>query len=240
MRRLNPSGHHVSTAALAPVLLFQGHHARRRTLKLPEAAGQRFGRCGEGPPLKVLILGDSAAAGVGSEHQQEALSGQLANNLCEYFEVAWTVFAKTGATTRSTLHDLHRLSSDKFDVVVTSLGVNDVTSGMTVRRWLSLQSELRSRLRDELGVRRMVVSGLPLMAIFPALPQPLRWHLGARAKLFNRKLGEDLVDQADCDFLKIDFFDNVDQLAIDGFHPGPKAYSVWGKLAADLIAKECS
>ena len=32
--------------------------------KLPEAAGERRGESGEGSPLRLLILGDSAAAGV--------------------------------------------------------------------------------------------------------------------------------------------------------------------------------
>ncbi|MFX6190184.1 hypothetical protein ABTF51_19795, partial [Acinetobacter baumannii] len=46
---------------LAPVLLAQGMHVRRRIPRLPEAAGARAGAVGEGRPLRLLIAGDSAA-----------------------------------------------------------------------------------------------------------------------------------------------------------------------------------
>ncbi len=57
--------HALVTAALAPLLLWQGRHVRRVTPRLPEAAGPRAGTTGHGPPLRLLVLGDSAAAGVG-------------------------------------------------------------------------------------------------------------------------------------------------------------------------------
>jgi lysophospholipase L1-like esterase len=236
---MNLAGHHISTAALAPVLLFQGLNARRGALKLPEPAGERTGECGQGKSLRLLILGDSAAAGVGAAHQHAALSGQIAQELSEHFHVRWRLFARTGETTRSTLNRIQRLSSKKFDIAVTSLGVNDVTSGARVKRWLSLQSELRTRLRTDLGIQRIVVSSLPMMDRFPALPQPLRWHLGARARLFNQRLAEDLAVESDCTFLRIDAIENFDLMAEDGFHPGPKAYSIWGSLAADVIKRDC-
>ena len=67
--------------ALAPILLWQGHKVRQRTLRLPEASGARAGILGQGLPLRLLLLGDSAAAGVGVSRQEEALAGQLAAQL---------------------------------------------------------------------------------------------------------------------------------------------------------------
>jgi len=53
--------------ALAPLLIAQAIGTRRRALVLPEAAGARDGRAGDGDgaPLHLLIAGDSSAAGVG-------------------------------------------------------------------------------------------------------------------------------------------------------------------------------
>ena len=74
-------------ALAAPLLLVQGKYVRRVTPKLPEAAGAREGErrlrdAGGGPAsLRVLITGDSSAAGVGTQHQDEALPGQLADAL---------------------------------------------------------------------------------------------------------------------------------------------------------------
>ena len=65
------------TLSLAPFLILQGRHVRRITPRLPEPDGARAGQAGSGQPLRLLIVGDSAAAGVGVSTQQDALSGQL-------------------------------------------------------------------------------------------------------------------------------------------------------------------
>ena len=47
---------------LAPWLIWQGRKVRKNTLRLPEAAGPREGQQGSGTSLRLLVLGDSAAA----------------------------------------------------------------------------------------------------------------------------------------------------------------------------------
>ena len=74
---------HLGLAAAlpcAPLLLWQGRRVRRDTPKLPEAEGPRDGIAGAdrpGRPLRLLIVGDSSAAGVGASVQDEALAGRL-------------------------------------------------------------------------------------------------------------------------------------------------------------------
>ena len=113
---------------LSPVLLLQAVITKWRTPNLSEPPGPREGITGEGPPIRLLVIGDSAAAGVGADHQDEALAGQLVKRLAGHFCVDWKLEAVTGATTASTLKSLTHLGEGKYDVVVTSLGVNDVTS----------------------------------------------------------------------------------------------------------------
>ena len=132
--------HLLATVALGPLLLLQGRWVRRVTPVLPEAPGPREGRAGEGPPLRLLILGDSAAAGVGAPAQAEALAGQLASRLAPRFDLRWTLVARTGDTTRDALQTLATMPGERFDVVVTSLGVNDVTSGRSPTRWMADQA----------------------------------------------------------------------------------------------------
>ena len=166
----------VLTAALAPVLIAQGRRVRRAVPKLPEPPGERTGVRGRGEPLRVLIVGDSSAAGVGASHQQQALLGQLVATLSSRFRVQWTLFAKTGYTTACALRALDALDGQTFDVAMTVLGVNDVTSGMSRMTWIRQQTRLRHRLRTELGVAQLLVSGLPPMGGFPALPNPASSH----------------------------------------------------------------
>jgi len=54
---------------------------RLTVLRLPEALGERSGCCGGGNKLNLLIIGDSAAVGVGVDKQSDALASQLAEKL---------------------------------------------------------------------------------------------------------------------------------------------------------------
>lgn len=226
-------GHHFATAMLGPLLLLQGRAARRRIPRLPEPPGERQGTAGNGPPLSLLITGDSAAAGVGAAHQRSALLGHVVAGLATRYTVDWTLQAVTGATTESTLKKLKSIGGKQYDVVLTSLGVNDITGGINRSRWRQQQGELRRLLRNQFHSRLLVVSGLPPVDSFPALPQPLRWYLGRRARQFDRDLQQDVSRDPSATFLSLDMPRDHRLMASDGFHPGPKAYEVWGKNAAE-------
>jgi len=228
--------HAVATIALGPVLLAQGKRVRRRVPTLPEPPGARAGLVGEGPALRLLILGDSAAAGVGAASQDEALAGQLAVALAPTFRLQWRLFAFTGATTGQVLRRLEADPPEACDVVLTSLGVNDVTGRLPLDAWRRRQERLVDLLRERLGARRILLSGLPPMHRFPALPQPLRWYVGSRARDFNRVLAEIAASRTGCEFLALDHeMMDVSAMASDGFHPGPPIYALWAQEAARRI-----
>ncbi len=225
----------LATVLLGPVLLCQGRSVRRRVPRLPEPPGAREGVAGRGPALRILITGDSAAAGVGAPHQDQALLGQLVSRLSRLHRVEWTLDALTGATTASTTARLRRLDPCRYDVAVTSLGVNDVTSGVRRSRWRGQQAELRSLLRERFAASRIVVSGLPPVDGFPSLPQPLRWYLGSRARQFSRDLEKDVTAEPGCRFVDLRFAEDTGLMAADGFHPGPAIYAGWAQRVADLV-----
>lgn len=228
-------GHAFATVALGPLLLVQGKLARARTPLLPEPPGARRGTLGQGPPLRLLVVGDSSAAGVGAEHQDDALLGRIVEALATERSVSWHLEARTGATTPGTLRHLARLDPEPFDVAVTSLGVNDVVNGVRRDAWLEDQRRLRQVLRERFGVRRLVVSGFPPVHGFPALPQPLRWYLGRRCRELDRAIESELLAESDADFLPVGFDMDVTAMASDGFHPGPQVYAAWGRGVAELI-----
>ena len=72
---------------LIPALLIQGYEVKKNTLRLPEPDGNRQGTIGAGNPLSILILGDSAAAGVGVQIQEDALLGLVLKQLKNQYEV---------------------------------------------------------------------------------------------------------------------------------------------------------
>jgi lysophospholipase L1-like esterase len=231
---------HLALLGLAPILLLQGRRVRRATPRLPEAAGPRSGESGAGGargPLRVLILGDSAAAGVGVRHQREALAGRLAQALGGERPLRWALWARTGDDLATLLAQLRARPAVVFDVAVVSIGVNDVTGRTPLPRWRSGLHELCTLLQGKFGVRQLLLTALPPMHRFPALPQPLRWVLGLRARELDRAL--DRVAQAlpGCERLALPALEGAGAVAADGFHPGAAAYEAWALAAAAAIRR---
>lgn len=224
----------IEKLLLAPVLLVQGLHVRRSIVRLPEPEGKRQGCLGQGPALRLMILGDSAAAGVGAEHQLDALSGQLAKHLSQRFTLNWKLVARTGETTSS----IHALLDDEaaqpVDVIVISLGVNDVTSGKSSSTFIRQTKMLIDRLEANYSPTQIIFTGLPPMGHFPALPNPLRWYLGRQSQRFDRALQETIAAMG-YDYLPLDMAPDPHLIAKDGFHPGPPVYELWAKELADRI-----
>ena len=225
----------ITVLALAPVLLAQGLRVRRATPRLPEPPGERNGTAGSGPSLRLLIAGDSAAAGVGAPDQVSALSGQLLANLTPRFRVAWRLVARTGNRIRDVIDQLEGDPRDTFDVAVISIGVNDVTGGTSTTRWLALQQQLAQLLASRFGVRRTLLCAIPPMQAFPALPNPLAWYLGRRAAQLNRASNEWARQDRRCEFVESALPLEKNLIAPDGFHPGPAAYRAWGRHLAERI-----
>ena len=236
-RRAEPRLAMMAAALLSPLLLAQGLATRRSVPRLPEPPGAREGTTGIGTPLRLLVLGDSAAAGVGARHQDQALLGQLVSRLREDFCVSWRRQAATGNTTAAVLDWLDAETPQQFDVAITSLGVNDVTGLVPRARWRRRQAELRALLKAKFGVRILLISGLPPLHGFPALPQPLRWVLGARATQLNQDLERDIAAEEDARFLNLRFTADATLMASDGFHPGPGVYAEWAARVASHIRR---
>ena len=233
--------HLAATVVLGPLCFLQGNYVRRITQVLPEPPGAREGTQGSGPPLRLLVLGDSAAAGVGAATQEKGLAGQLVAFLSPKFTVSWKIIAKTGATTTDTLRHLASVEGESFDVIVTSLGVNDLTTGYQRRSWLRNQSTLINLLKSKFDARLILLSGLPPMHLFPSLPQPLRWYMGQGARHFNAGLHGLVQARNDCRIFSVDVSRRMDELvmknfASDGFHPGPVFYTTWAEHLAETIS----
>ncbi len=233
---------------LAPVLIWQGRRVRRDTPKLPEADGPRTGldnankidkphEPGEPKqPLRLLILGDSSAAGVGASHQGEALSGQLRACLTSTIAVPlhWRLVARTGIATGEALSLLDEAMPDqpqRFDIALVALGVNDVTALRGVSRWLADVDRVCARLRERHSVKQLIWSGLPPMHRFPALPQPLRTVMGLHARALDRALAAHFSRDGSANWRRHIAMPLMPEGAVasDGFHPGPLAYARWAQ-----------
>lgn len=221
----------------APLLIGQALRIRRIAQSLPEAAGPRRGTLGQGPRLRLALIGDSSAAGVGVDQQSEALAGQVAHALAADFTVDWQLNALTGATTTSTLSRLEAAQPEAIDVVVIVLGVNDATRLIPSATWVRHQNRLLDRTKALYDQKLTVFSAMPPLDQFPLLPQPLRWTLGRHAARMAQRRLTWLKTQSGCVHLPFDLDPDPALMATDGFHPSAKLYALWGaQLAAKITA----
>ncbi|MDN5565245.1 MAG: SGNH/GDSL hydrolase family protein [Psychrobacter sp.] len=257
---------------LAPIYLYQGRKVKRDTLRLPEPEGIRCGRVmlnaalnshnDNQQTLSLMIVGDSAAAGVGSQTQQEALAGKLipalqqqalANKAFgqEFDELSWSVQATTGHTSFDILRRLYILAkpSQPLDVMVLSAGVNDTTANVSTAAWQQQLESIIAIAQRKFGVKHLVFTRLPQMAQMPALPAPLSHFIGAKATKLDEILQQVCADHNGVTYMSTDFARMLDEhangnpidisvmFADDGFHPSSLMYGYWAQQLAELIVE---
>ena len=230
----------AATIALIPALVIQGNRVKKNTLRLPEPEGAREGQTGTGNKLSLLILGDSAAAGVGVEHQDDALLGAILHELKNNFEIDWKLQAKTGDTSSKVIHALDQIEVQHYDVIITSVGVNDVTKLMPADIWIQKQEQLYSKIQQKFSPKLIIAAGVAPLTMFPAIPNSLAWLFGQYAKYMNQQLEKFVNQQVNMQWIEYDIEKyramNL-QMAADGFHPSKEVYTLWGQEVAGKIRK---
>ena len=231
--------------ALSPLLVAQALRTRARVPRLPEAGGAREGTHGRGPTrLRLLIAGDSSAAGVGVATQDDALAGQLVPLLAQQCRarVQWQLQARSGLTTAQTLQLLRDETLPVIDLAVVVTGVNDVVDQVASHHATHARARIANLLRNRTGVQHVVFCPLPPVHEFPALPQPLRWMAGADARRHNRALAAwareraaQLGDVSTPDLAQVHL--TPQNMADDGFHPGAPVYRAVAVALADHIVR---
>ena len=224
--------------ALSPLLVAQGVITRARLPRLPEAEGPRSGRVGRGPRLRLLVAGDSSAAGVGVATQREALAAPLAALLAQQrgARVDWQLLARSGLNTAELLALLQAEPDLQADLAVIVTGVNDVTGQVPSQRAAAQRESLANVLRNGAGVQHVAFCPLPPVHAFPGLPQPLRWVAGSDAQRHNRALQDWVATRQDVSCVPIAYSLDPAHAASDGFHPGAGAYRQCVQAIAEHLA----
>ena len=215
---------------LLPVSAVQGLWLRHNAVRLPEASGTRSGVCGRGEILQLLALGDSIIAGVGTGTIEQSLPVQFADALAEtrLCSVHWNVKGANGADISDLRHSINQLHPEQqADVILISIGVNDVTGLSSTRYWRFQLDQLMLELREKWPQADVIFAGLPPMHRFPLPPQPLRFTLGQRAATLDMIAAGIISRQAGMLHIPTDINPLEQDFCADGFHPSAESCSNW-------------
>jgi lysophospholipase L1-like esterase len=139
----------------------------------PDATGW-YGRGRQGPALRVVLLGDSGAAGYGVDRVVETPGALLASGLAERADrrVHLRELAVVGARSSDLVSQIDRALPTEPHLAVILIGANDVTHSVLPSQSVRHLSEAVRRLRDA-GVE-VVVGTCPDLGTVTPIPPPLK------------------------------------------------------------------
>jgi lysophospholipase L1-like esterase len=222
---------------LAPLAVGQGLWTRRHALRLPPVLEDTAAGAipGDQPAVRLLVVGESTAVGVGATRPDAALAPRLAEALArrQGRAVRWQVVGENGIRAAGLAAKLARHRELlAADVAVVLLGAND-TSGLTgLGRWQRDLGDVLELLRERCG--RILVAPVPPFHLFRLLPHPLRWLLGHRG-LALCAARRALAEPGRVIVMEGDFPTERRYLATDGYHPSDLAYDVWARQIKEII-----
>ena len=234
---------------LAPIAVGQGLWTRRNAVRLPPVledtatgvqpaplSGAVAGNVSDDQsPLRLLVVGESTAVGVGATRPDAALAPRLAAALQreQARPVHWQVVGENGIRAAGLTQKLHR-HRDLLaaDVAVVLLGANDTSGLSSIRRWRRDLGSVLSLLGER--CERIFVAPVPPFHLFRLLPYPLRWLLGHRG-LALCDARRTLARPRRVIVMEGEFPTEPSYLASDGYHPSDVAYETWANQIAEVI-----
>jgi lysophospholipase L1-like esterase len=232
----------AGAALTAAVLALEAWLATRRAYlpaaSAPQVEGE-FGEAAGGAPLRLALIGDSCAAGVGVQSVAETVGGRLAARLAgEGRRVRLSGAAIAGSRTGDLGPQVSRALLGRPDVAVVLIGANDALHASplpVVRRHLG---DAVRRLRGA-GVN-VVVGTCPDLGAARAFAQPLRSLLAVR----SRQLASAQADAVRAgggvpvDLAALTgsvFRADPGTLSADRFHPSADGYRLWAEAMLPAV-----
>ncbi len=228
----------LAAIILSPILIVQSRRLRRDIPRLPDAALPWAGSLPGPRPVKLLVLGDSTAAGVGAEAQAAALCGNLARNIRERFGrgTDWRAVGRNGATALDIMTDyLDEAKGAAADLVFLSIGANDAL-GLRSRRAFRRDVVAIARAMREANPHALIlVSLMPRFDRFAALPQPLKWNLALHASSLDDGARGGVERMPGVFAIPKPIPYTPEFWASDRFHPSAEGYRQWIDFAMESV-----
>lgn len=187
----------------------------------------------------VVVLGDSTAQGIGAATPGDTFGARVAQRLATEGRAVHVVnLGVSGAGVEDVLEQqLPRLGALEPDLVLLSVGANDVTGWTTRRHYLNRMDAILNGIAGT-GAR-VAVLNVPAIVTAPLLPLPARWIFDVRTHRFNDGL-RSLASRSEVVALapvyeetREPFERDHTHFAADLYHPSSKGYALW----ADVVSR---
>lgn len=223
----------VASAATLSVLVAQAWETKRRIgprRTVPPYADGRYGR-GEGTSIRLAVLGDSGAAGLGAQHPDQTMGAVLARGLSELSgrTVVLSNHAVVGAQTKNLPDQITRALWTRPHIAMIMIGANDLTHAVPLTVSARRLRAAVARLRE--AGTQVVVATCPDLGSVQPFPQPLRTVARRRSRALAQAQRAATVAAggravALGDLLGPEFDARPDVMfAADRFHPSPAGYA---------------
>lgn len=205
---------------------FRARTREQRTWCYPDGPTEvRVAGC---DPARILVIGDSAAAGCGVLLHELGLAGHLARHVAEHTDrgVVVTVAAGPAASARSTLARLHSLDLGSYDVIVLMLATTDALCLTPRRSWRRSMTALVEALAS-VDTASVFVTSAASMHLARSLSPFARRLTGRHTRLLNRETYRICRDAG----TPMVFLDAANDL-------NPLTYARWGRRLGDRTSDD--
>ena len=229
---------------LVPVYVWQGLQTRRRVPRMVPPAGVTSGCLGttavSDAEVKLLVIGDSSAAGVGVDQIGDSLGPKLAERIAALtgLSVFWRAAGANSAISAEIRdHVVPNLTREAFTHIVLMIGTNDAKNFHGGRRFKKSFGSLLYAMKAKWPEARIVWSPPVDLKRVPALPPALAHVLELRARIV-RKIGARLC--AERGAIVATTLPRVEPAGFshDGFHASAEGYAYYANhLVSYVIGK---
>ena len=242
--------HLLKSIPFLPIIYFQGKKIKKEIQFLPEAKDPEGSmNINSDQTLKVLFIGESSFAGVGSDFHKNSFAGHFSRELSAAFtyNIDWKVYAKTGYNVEK-VHQriIPKIIETQCDLVVIGIGANDSFEFTQPKKWLENIQLLIDTLRNKFPETPISFAQLPTIEAFPALTKEMQFVLGNHKDLLAQYLYCQASKNKNIYFPtnKVDIQkwmkllnDNqtISDFFSDGIHPSELTYKMWAKESVQFL-----
>lgn len=229
----------ISWLAL-PVYIWQGLSLRRGIDRLnPPEEQNVLPVKGKGKPYKILLIGDSSAAGVGVDDIHDSLGGQIVKLLAKATSRPIEIrIAGCNSATAGELRDftVPNIEHAPYTHVILNVGTNDAKNFHTGKRFCADFGTLLYALNTRFPTAQIIWSSILDLSTISTLPKPLNHILGIRSREMARR-GEILCAERLAEIPDGNWDPSVENFSSDGFHASAKGYHEWAQVLVAHILK---